>query len=407
MIVFSYRRADSAGLVRALHERLLHRLGARKLFLDVDAIAAGADFRAVLRDAVRRAEALVVVIGPHWLVTEEGRRRLDDPDDVVRLEIATALEARVPIVPVLVDGARMPAATDLPEPIRALADRNAVEITNARFDTDAARLLSVLAPVPPFPLVAALVACAGLGGFAVYALRATSWSFFAWGLVVIAALPAAALLPILRRRLPAGGAARHLAAGLCVTTFALLFASGMILRGRQAATPFAMAVRLAAPTADTTSINGELVLEHNGDRLRSPIGPDAVAHFTRIPGTARDRDVRFIPRADGFQPETTVARAVAGSEITISLVPEAIATLVRGRVIDRAGRPIGGVELHFGDGTERTVSREDGTFELTVPWRPGHSVVLRATRGGLVGYEQRITIPSSLPLEVPFSTDGG
>jgi hypothetical protein len=66
-----------------------------------------------------------------------------------------------------------------------------------------------------------------------------------------------------------------------------------------------------------------------------------------------------------------------------------------------------GVELEFGDGDARVVSATDGSFSLTVPWKPGESVVLRAIREGVVGYEQRVTIPSSLPLEVPFATDGG
>jgi hypothetical protein len=407
VIVFSYRRADSAGLVRALHERLVHRLGTDRLFLDVDTIAAGADFRAVLRDAVRRAEALVVVIGRHWLETEEGVRRLDDPEDVVRLEIATALDAGVTIVPVLVDGARMPARRDLPEPVRALADRNAVEITNVRFDADAQRLLAVLAPEPPFPITAAALVVAGVIAVVVYAFRAASWSWFAWGLGALAAIPAISLLPLLRRRLPAGGGSRHLATGLSVAAFALLFASGMIVRAQQAATPFALAVRVISTANDTASNRGEILLEYEGDRLRSPVGPDGVAHFARVPGSARGRDVHVIPDVTGYRADTTIARVGPGVEVRIGLVAIPVATMVRGRVVDRGGRPMAGVELEFGDGDARVVSATDGSFSLTVPWKPGESVVLRAIREGVVGYEQRVTIPSSLPLEVPFATDGG
>ena len=163
----------------------------------------------MLREAVRRAEALVVVTGRHWLETGEGVRRLEDPDDVVRLEIATALGAGVILVPVLVDGARMPSRGDLPEPIRPLADRIAVEITNVRFDADAQRLLAVLAPPPPFPVTAATLVIAGVIAILVYAFRAASWPWFAWGSwraggdTCHLAAAAAAPTPAGRRTLPA------------------------------------------------------------------------------------------------------------------------------------------------------------------------------------------------------------
>jgi hypothetical protein len=407
VIVFSYRRADSAGLVRALHERLVHRLGANRIFLDVDTIAAGADFRSVLKDAVRRADALVVVIGKHWLETAEGTRRLEDPDDVVRLEIATALEANVPVVPVLVDGATMPSRQQLPEPLRALADRNAVEVTNRHFDADAGRLLATLAPVPPFPVLAAAIAGAGIIGLVFYAMRATAWSRYTVGLGLLAAIPAMALFPILKRTLPAAGAARHLAAGLCVATFALLFSGGLIVRAQGAATPFALSIRLMAPADGPALDSGQVTIEHEEDRLRSPIGPDRIAHFARVPGTARGRRVRIVPIVEGYRTDTTVATALAGEEIAVDLVVIPVQTLVRGRVIDRGGRALANVQLEFGDGAIRAVSGADGSFTLTVPWKPGESVLLRAIRDGSVGYEQRVTIPASLPLDVPFSTDGG
>lgn len=408
MIVFSYRRADSAGLVRALRERLVHQLGAERVFLDVETIGAGADFRAVLTEAVRRCEALLVVIGPHWLEAEDGTRRLDEPDDVVRLEIATALEAGVPIVPVLVDGARMPGAADLPEPLRALANRNAVEITNARFDTDAERLLRGLAPPRPFPVWTAVLAIAGLALLVAYAVRAASWPYFVWGLLVLAAIPAVALLPILRRRLPATGPARSLAAGLCLAAFALLVVGGLAVRAEQAATPFALSVRVIDRTSSADdSLVGEVELEYDGDRLRSPIGPGATARFDRVAGIARGRDVRLIPQVEGYRADTTVAQAVADAIIDVALVELPIATLVRGFVVDGGRRPLAGVMLDFGDGEVTTVSDEEGSFTVNVPWNPGESVLLRATLHGVVGYERHVTIPLTSPLNVPFTTAGG
>src|SRR5690606_32039726 len=118
LIVLSYRRADSPGFARALRERLVRELGADRIFLDVETIEAGEDFREGLRTAVSTAEALVVVIGPEWLGPPPAANRLHNDDDAIRLEIATALSAGVPVVPVLVDGATMPDADVLPDDVR-------------------------------------------------------------------------------------------------------------------------------------------------------------------------------------------------------------------------------------------------------------------------------------------------
>ncbi len=396
------------GLVRALRERLVHQLGVERVFFDVETIDAGADFRSVLRDAVRRCEVLLVVIGRHWLVSEDGRRRLEEPEDVVHLEIATALEAGVRIVPVLVDGAHIPAAADLPEPVRELAGRNAVEITNARFDADADRLLRALVPPRPFPTWAAALVIAGIVALGLYSVRAAGWAGFLWGLIPLAALPALGLVPLLRRRLPATGPSRSLAAGLCLVAFALFLTGGLAVRAQQAATPFDLDVHVIEPGAPPDgSTAGDVVLAFDGESLRAPIGPGAVARFRRVPGSARGRDALVFAIVDGYRQDTLEARVSDDARITVRLVEQQVATIVRGRVIDRGNRPLAGVRLDFGEGIVSTTSGEDGQFTVTVPWKPGESVLLRATRLGVVGYEQRVTIPSSLSLDVPFTGDGG
>jgi TPR repeat len=106
----------------------------------VDHIPAGVDFVAHLNSQVATCNIILVVIGPHWLEAndENGGRRLDNPDDFVAIEIATALARNIRVIPVLVDGARMPKASELPDPLKALARRQAVEAREKKGSYDRA-----------------------------------------------------------------------------------------------------------------------------------------------------------------------------------------------------------------------------------------------------------------------------
>lgn len=130
-IYISYRRADSAAWAGRLYDRLVGHVGAENIFLDVSAIEPGIDFGSVIDDAVAGADALIVLIGPHWLGTsdESGRRRLDDANDFVRREVAAALAASVRVIPILVGGARMPSPRDLPAELAPLATLNALDLS--------------------------------------------------------------------------------------------------------------------------------------------------------------------------------------------------------------------------------------------------------------------------------------
>ena len=116
-IFINYRRDDSIGMAGRLHDRLAQTFGRDKLFMDVDHIPVGVDFVAHLNSQVAECNALLVVIGPNWLNAkdESGERRLDNPDDFVAIEIAAALARDIRVIPVLVDGARMPKAKELPD----------------------------------------------------------------------------------------------------------------------------------------------------------------------------------------------------------------------------------------------------------------------------------------------------
>lgn len=144
-IFLNYRRDDTAGHAGRLFDRLNQRFPGR-VFRDVTGIAYGLDFVEEIERKLASCQVLIVLIGRYWLtLTDEGgRRRLDDENDFVRLEIVAGLRRNVRVIPVLVNGARMPRAAELPEDLRPLTKRQALEITEPDFDNDAARLIHAL-----------------------------------------------------------------------------------------------------------------------------------------------------------------------------------------------------------------------------------------------------------------------
>jgi beta-lactam-binding protein with PASTA domain len=145
-VFISYRREDSAGHAGRLFDRLRATFGNDRVFMDITGIEAGVDFVETIEQAVASCQILVTVIGPEWLACTDaaGRRRLEDPADFTRIEIAAALKRNVRVVPVLIGGASMPPAEALPEALRPLARRQAVELRDTRWDADADFLLGVL-----------------------------------------------------------------------------------------------------------------------------------------------------------------------------------------------------------------------------------------------------------------------
>ena len=142
-IFINYRREDSISTAGRLHDRLAQTFGRKNLFMDVDHIPAGADFVEYLNSQVAACDVFLAVIGPNWLEAkdDDGRRRFDNPDDFVTIEIAAALARKeIRVIPVLVDGARTPKADKLPDSVKPLMRRNAVEVRNTHFGRDAEAL---------------------------------------------------------------------------------------------------------------------------------------------------------------------------------------------------------------------------------------------------------------------------
>ena len=142
-IFINYRREDSIDVTGRLHDRLAQTFGHKNIFMDVVGIPAGADFVKYLSDQVAASRVFLAVIGPTWLDAkdESGGRRIDDPDDFVVIEIATALARNIRVIPVLIDGARMPKVGELPDPLKALARRQAVDVGQLQFGRDAEALI--------------------------------------------------------------------------------------------------------------------------------------------------------------------------------------------------------------------------------------------------------------------------
>jgi hypothetical protein len=150
-LFISYRRDDSAGFAGRLADDLSEVFGPDLIFMDVTGIEPGIDFRKAVERKVGDCAAVLVVIGRSWLGGRgsDGVPRLQDPADLVRLEVAAALRRDIPVIPVLVDGAAMPQARDLPADVEPLAWRNAVELRHARWDADRQVLVAALQKLLP------------------------------------------------------------------------------------------------------------------------------------------------------------------------------------------------------------------------------------------------------------------
>jgi hypothetical protein len=150
-VVINYRREEASAYAGRLYDRLAREFGAEQVFMDIDTLEPGTDYVEAIQNAVNRCSAMVTVIGPDWTSAhdERGRRRLDNPTDWVRVEIAAALHGGVRVFPLLVGGAIMPVEEELPDELKALARRHALEVSDLRFHTDVDRLIKSLRRMIP------------------------------------------------------------------------------------------------------------------------------------------------------------------------------------------------------------------------------------------------------------------
>jgi hypothetical protein len=145
-IFISYRRDDAEEAAGRLSDHLVVQFGHDNIFMDVDGIDPGRDFRKVIDETLTQCDVLLGVIGRNWLDTKDemGKRRLDNDSDFVRLEIASALRRDIPVIPVRVQGATIPRPDQLPDDLKDFAYRNAVELTHERWNSDVQVLVEKL-----------------------------------------------------------------------------------------------------------------------------------------------------------------------------------------------------------------------------------------------------------------------
>jgi len=148
MIAISYRREDTIAVAGRLYDRLEAKFGKSNVFMDFDSIRPGFDFRDQIKATIKRSAALIALIGPDWLGERpDGSRRIDDPIDFVRFELACALESGIPVIPVLVNNTPMPKPDALPPDIASLAFRHALPLDSGLdFRNHADRLITAVTP---------------------------------------------------------------------------------------------------------------------------------------------------------------------------------------------------------------------------------------------------------------------
>jgi hypothetical protein len=180
-VFLSYRREDTQGWAGRIHDRLTSELGVDHVFMDVATIEPGQEFSEVITDSISECSTLIAVLGPRWsaCVNSRGCRRLDDPNDFIRREIAVAFEHNVQVVPVLVDGTTMPTAEELPAELAKLPHLQALEVNASHFDADMSRLIDAITPKAKAGLArAAFPLAAGSAAFTLVVALALAFVYF-------------------------------------------------------------------------------------------------------------------------------------------------------------------------------------------------------------------------------------
>ena len=151
-VFISYRRADSSGYTRSLYSDLIREFSAQQIFMDVDDIPAGADFVVEINNKLKGAHILIVMMGKKWLeiTNSNGQRRLDNPNDFVRIEIEYAIKKGIKIFPILLENAVMPNEIDLPELLKPLARKQALFLSNKDYKYHVEKIIaSVVSIISP------------------------------------------------------------------------------------------------------------------------------------------------------------------------------------------------------------------------------------------------------------------
>lgn len=199
-IILSYRREDSAGVTGRIFDRLTQEFGSDRVFMDIDSMPAGVDFHDHLQRILADCGALLVVVGKGWRSQRKGQQaRIMDPDDWVRIEVETALERGIPVVPLLIDGASLPTRDQLPESLWPLLRRNALPVDSGRdFHAQLSRLVRDLRAqldpesAEPAPISASFAS----QSFTPRSAQSLNWSAIGRWILILAAIITVGLIAI-------------------------------------------------------------------------------------------------------------------------------------------------------------------------------------------------------------------
>lgn len=390
-VFLSYRRSDSDAAVGRLADELTRRFGASAVFRDVDSIRAGEDFGAVLRRAIEESEVVLVAIGKQWLNarSSQGRRRLDDADDYVRKEIEQALANGKHVIPILVDGATMPAASALPASIQALAGLQAQEVrSGADFQRDIERLITALenntqalresreqlSTAMPMA-VAAVAAICGIG--LLWVMLANAPMLVRLGLtgnvwyvlLLLLGLSAAIVLfglfksyarysgTALKGTLQLGGPA-------VLMLVIVVLGHSLVPPPRQR---FDLTVFLhgaAGRQAVVLRNEGRLSLDLGADRRMEAVGDKGEVRFVGIPTDLRDERVGVSLQAAKYElADAGLQLSLSQDVFYVEIRPKSLPLV--GQVLDAAGRPLQQARVSIAGSFEMT--DVDGRFALKLP----------------------------------------
>ena len=405
MIAISYRREDSRPVTGRLYDRLQAEFGRGNVFIDIESIPFGVDFRDKIKHTLERARVVIAVIGPSWAGSRDaGKRRIDDPTDFVRMEIAAALQRGIPVIPVLLDNTVMPSVEDLPEELRLFAYRNALVLdTGVDFHHHADRLIAGIhevvdggppgkrkgrpfikgtAPqkakigeIIPYALVALASFLCGIGvlGLMLWKAEALTKLGLIGNLYYVVLLPlglcaAVFFFGVVRSfaRYKGEQYGGNLELGAPIVAFVLVVGGGFVLVPKPPSTfPLTVYVHGEAARNDLVLRNsGRVFVDLDGDRQSRSIGENGEAYFPAIPDRFRGQEVPIWVDATGF--ESTIAdqkQRVDGGSLYLAVRKKS--GHVSGRVQDQDGNPISGAELSVAG--VLTHSGVSGHFELIIP----------------------------------------
>lgn len=339
-VFISYRREDSSYIAGRLHDRLAAALGPERIFRDVDAMKPGVDFTERIGDAVGSCEALLAIIGNDWLSARSahGGRRIDEPEDWVRLEIAAALTRGILVVPVLVENARMPTEAELPDDLRPLARRNAMDLTDRRWREDTENLLEIVREaMPSEPETAPAVAPPPAAD--------------------VPARVTPRRPPAVLRRLAGLPAGAKVASGLLAAVLVVFLVASLLTSGEEPADETGSATALSYPQGLALDGAGNLFVADPGrdDVLRIALGTGTVAPVRAEPAPGPEDQVTPTPWAVASAGGTLY---VAGEEEggILRIGPDGVVTRVVARA---AGSDLKGATAIAVDGEGRLVAATD------------------------------------------------